>query len=114
MPSLKCMFLDKWLHKGQISQEEYDAVIKKLDGHDKQVREEAYAKGASDMEQAKQIIIDALLKQLKEIKSLLPMCDQYDEYDCSLSKDECFECMGQTLDKIKEQLKKQMQKGEEE
>lgn len=24
----------KWLHKGQISQEEYDAVIKKLDGHD--------------------------------------------------------------------------------
>lgn len=37
--SLKCM-IDKWLHKGQISQEEYDAVIKKLDGHDKQIRED--------------------------------------------------------------------------
>lgn len=34
--SLKCM-IDKWLHKGQISQEEYDAVIKKLDGHDKEL-----------------------------------------------------------------------------
>ena len=38
--SLKCM-IDKWLHKGQISQEEYDAVIKKLDGHDKQIRADA-------------------------------------------------------------------------
>lgn len=37
--SLKCM-IDKWLHKGQISQEEYDAVIKKLEGHDKQIRAE--------------------------------------------------------------------------
>lgn len=37
--SLKCM-IDKWLHKGQISQEEYEAVMKKLDGHDKQVRAE--------------------------------------------------------------------------
>ena len=35
--SLKCM-INKWLHKGQISQEEYDAVMKKLDGHDKQIR----------------------------------------------------------------------------
>ena len=38
--SLKCM-IAKWLHKGQISQEEYDAVIKKLDGHDKQIRADA-------------------------------------------------------------------------
>ena len=53
--SLKCM-IDKWLHKGQISQEEYDAVIKKLDGHDKQIRADAieelalnpYSKGISD------------------------------------------------------------------
>ena len=37
--SLKCM-IDKWLHKGQISQEEYNAVIKKLEGHDKQIRAE--------------------------------------------------------------------------
>lgn len=34
--SLKCM-IGKWLHKGQISQEEYDAVIKKLEGHDKEI-----------------------------------------------------------------------------
>lgn len=38
MPSLRCMFFDKWLHKGQITQEEYDAAIKKLDGHNKQLR----------------------------------------------------------------------------
>lgn len=38
--SLKCM-IDKWLHKGQISQEEYDAVMKKLEGHDKQIRNKA-------------------------------------------------------------------------
>lgn len=37
--SLKCM-IGKWLHKGQISQEEHDAVIKKLEGHDKQIRAE--------------------------------------------------------------------------
>lgn len=34
--SLKCM-IAKWLYKGQISQEEYDAVIKKLDGHDSEL-----------------------------------------------------------------------------
>lgn len=38
--SLKCM-IDKWLYKGQISQEEYDAVMKKLEGHNKQIREDA-------------------------------------------------------------------------
>lgn len=35
--SLKCM-IGKWLHKNQISQEEYDAVMKKLEGHDKQIK----------------------------------------------------------------------------
>lgn len=45
--SLKCM-IDKWLHKGQISQEEYDAVIKKLDGHNKQISAEAYKQGRAD------------------------------------------------------------------
>lgn len=38
--SLKCM-IDKWLHKGQISQTEYDFVMRKLKGHDKQIRAEA-------------------------------------------------------------------------
>ena len=38
--SLKCM-IDKWLHKGQISQTEYDFVMRKLKGHDKQIRTDA-------------------------------------------------------------------------
>lgn len=38
--SLKVM-LKKFVHKGQITQEEYDALIKKLEGHDKEVRAKA-------------------------------------------------------------------------
>lgn len=38
--SLKTM-LKKFVHKGQITQEEYDALIKKLDGHDKEIRAKA-------------------------------------------------------------------------
>ena len=33
--------LSKFVHKGQISQEEYDALIKKLDGHDREIRSKA-------------------------------------------------------------------------
>ena len=35
--SLKTM-LKKFVHKGQITTEEYDALIKKLEGHDKEIR----------------------------------------------------------------------------
>lgn len=38
--SLKVM-LKKFVHKGQITQEEYDALIKKLEGHDKEIRNKA-------------------------------------------------------------------------
>ena len=38
--SLKTM-LKKFVHKGQITQEEYDALIKKLEGHDKEIRNKA-------------------------------------------------------------------------
>lgn len=38
--SLKVM-LKKVAHKGQITQEEYDALVKKLDGHDKEIRNKA-------------------------------------------------------------------------
>ena len=38
--SLKVM-LKKFVHKGQITQEEYDALIKKLEGHDKENRSNA-------------------------------------------------------------------------
>lgn len=45
--SLKCM-IGKWLHKGQINQEEYDAVIQKLEGHDAKIRAKAYQQGMTD------------------------------------------------------------------
>lgn len=38
--SLKTM-LKKFAHKGQITQEEYEALVKKLEGHDKTVRAKA-------------------------------------------------------------------------
>ena len=41
MPLSLKSHLKKFVHKGQITQEEYDALIKKLDGHDKEVRAKA-------------------------------------------------------------------------
>ena len=38
MPLSLKSHLKKFVHKGQITQEEYDALIKKLDGHDKEIR----------------------------------------------------------------------------
>lgn len=58
--SLKCM-INKWLYKGQISQEEYDAFIKKLEGHDKQVREDAYKQGKTSGIDELSYLIDRLL-----------------------------------------------------
>ena len=46
--SLKTM-LKKFAHKGQITQEEYDALIKKLDGHDKEVRAKAIDRFLTEM-----------------------------------------------------------------
>lgn len=67
MPSLKCMFFDKWLHKGQISQEEYDAVIKKLDGHDKQIIADMLK--PYDAESIEELVDNAYLKGGKDIIS---------------------------------------------
>ena len=39
MPLSLKSHLKKFAHKGQITQEEYNALIKKLDGHDKELRE---------------------------------------------------------------------------
>ena len=39
-----------------------------------------------------------------KIISCLPKCHDED-YKCGLSKDDCYECMYQSLDKIEEQLK---------
>lgn len=46
-----------------------------------------------------------------EIKGSLPNCDRYKDYGCLNSVDDCFECMMEALNKIKEQLGLE-QKGE--
>ena len=66
--------------------------------------EEGYQKGAKDMEKAKQIIIDMLLKQIKNITDSLPTCDRYEDYGCPNSVDDCFDCMMESIDKIKDNL----------
>ena len=43
-------------------------------------------------------------EEREKILNCLPKCCNA-EYKCRLSKDDCFECMYQTLDKIEEQLK---------
>lgn len=75
-----------------------------LSEHDKQIRAEAYTKGATDMEKAMQIIIDMQLKQIKNITDLLPTCDRYKDYRCPNSVDDCFSCMMESLNKIGELL----------
>ena len=40
--------LRKLAHKGQITKEEYSDLINKLEGHDHEIREEAYKKGYDD------------------------------------------------------------------
>lgn len=71
--SLKCM-IAKWLHKGQISQEEYDAVIKKLDGHNKQIWNDAIEEFYNKLRDLKlqikaHIEIENVYEQLKEQKN---------------------------------------------
>lgn len=51
--SLKCM-IGSWLHKGKITQEEHDAIMKKLEGHDKQLKAELFDK----LKQKQRTIID--------------------------------------------------------
>lgn len=49
--------------------------------------------------------VKAIAKNEREkILNCLPKCHNT-EYKCGLSKDDCFECMYQALDKIEEQLK---------
>lgn len=51
--------------------------------------------------------VKAIAKLEREkILNCLPKCHNT-EYKCDLSRDECFECMCQVLDKIEEQLKEQ-------
>ena len=63
--SLKVM-LKKFAHKGQITQEEYDALIKKLEGHDKEIRSNA---------------IDEFAEKLKR-KIMSEIDDCADELEC--------------------------------
>ena len=50
MPLSLKSHLKKFVHKGQITQEEYNALIKKLDGHDKGIRNKAIDEFAEKME----------------------------------------------------------------
>lgn len=52
--------------------DQYTKIImsyRELEFHDKQIKEEAYQQGASDMEKAKQIIIDKLLVEIEQIRT---------------------------------------------
>lgn len=51
--------------------------------------------------------VKAIAKNEREkIINCLPKCHKAN-YGCVLSKDDCFECMSQALDKIEKQLKEQ-------
>ena len=50
--------LKKFAHKGQITQEEYNALIKKLDGHDKEIRNKAIEEFAEKLLERKTILFD--------------------------------------------------------
>lgn len=62
---------------------------------------DGYAKGASDMEKAKQIIIDALLKQLEVVKA-----DAIDAFAKLIHKD-LYQLNHHQVDFLAEQLKEQ-------
>ena len=74
--SLKC-HLKKFAHKGQITTEGYDALIKKLEGHDKEIRNKAIEEFAEKLMQRVTVIfnngheyidskyVDELAEQLK-------------------------------------------------
>lgn len=49
-------------------------------------------------------------RQIKEgviadIEALLPKCDREEGYICTLSHDDCFDCMYESLEKIEERIK---------
>ena len=62
--SLKCM-IDKWLYKGQISQEEYDAVIKKLEGHDAEIKGQIIRDVLETVKEQNEIYLDEHIKQIR-------------------------------------------------
>ena len=55
--SLKCQ-LKKFAHNGQITSEEYNALIKRLDGHDKEIRNKAIEEFAEKLLERKTILFD--------------------------------------------------------
>ena len=68
--SLKTM-LKKFVHKGQITQEEYDTLIKKLEGHDKEIRNKVideFAKALLVNEVVDKSVVRRVAEQLKEAK----------------------------------------------
>lgn len=73
--SLKVM-LKKFAHKGQITQEEYDALIKKLDGHDKEIRNNAIDEFAEKLgtefsEQCGEIKVEGITYDILTLDSVI-------------------------------------------
>ena len=63
--------LKKFVHKGQITQEEYDTLIKKLEGHDKEIRNKVideFAKALLVNEVVDKSVVRRVAEQLKEAK----------------------------------------------
>lgn len=48
MPKSLKVMIKKLAHDGKITEEDYNDLIKKLDGHDKFIRSRAYAQGKRD------------------------------------------------------------------
>ena len=69
--SLKTM-LKKFVHKGQITQEEYDALIKKLDGHDREIRSKVIDEFAEKVKP----IIDEKIKGWTNSDDLRRWCER--------------------------------------
>ena len=66
--SLKTM-LKKFVHKGQITQDEYDALIKKLEGHDKEIRSNAIDEFVNAIEEYYFKVVDSpFMPYLKNVR----------------------------------------------
>lgn len=107
MPSFRCQFLDKWLHKGQISQEEYDAVIKKLDGHNKQIRNDAIE------EFANALINGGLDLYDDEIRNIWEIAERIESRGGEMSNEICLNPAFADDDSIEDFLNQEYEKGYE-
>jgi hypothetical protein len=76
MPLSLKSHLKKFVHKGQITQEEYDALIKKLDGHDKEIRNKAIDEFAEKLSTD----VESFVATVNGIEADLLTLDYFDEF----------------------------------